>query len=106
MQVFECIAASNSYTSDFAVQPNREVLWSAAFGVESLEGLFDMTPAEEAIPVVDAAVRRFNDDPNSLRPLVARDDRMGLRGNRGLLLQLRAFLAEHGGTISGAVEKA
>ncbi|MFE7798993.1 hypothetical protein [Nocardia sp. NPDC057440] len=88
-----------------AIQPNREALWAAAFGVESLEGLFDMTPVAVALPLIDAAIAKFNDDPESLRPLLAADDPVGLRGNRGILRNLRAKMVNLGGTISGAVDE-
>ncbi|MGY2019412.1 hypothetical protein [Nocardia gipuzkoensis] len=106
MKVFECIGETHNLMHDFVIQPNRAALWAAAFGVDSLDDMFDMTPAAEAIPIVDAAIRRFNEDPNSLRPLVAADDPVGLRGNRAVLIELRKFLFENGGTVSGAVEQA
>ncbi|MCU1640926.1 MAG: hypothetical protein JWN03_1201 [Nocardia sp.] len=105
MDAFECIAEGGTYHSTFAVQPNRIALWSAAFGLDSLAGLFDMTPAEIAIPKIDAAVGRFETDPETLRPLVASDDPIGLFGNRKVLLKLRGFLATNGGTISGIVDQ-
>ncbi|MGW4119899.1 hypothetical protein [Nocardia sp. NPDC004711] len=105
MKSFEVLADGETYAATVFIQPNREALWAAAFGVTQLDGLFDMTPAEQAIPVVDAAISRFNNDPDALRPLVAADDPVGLRGNRAVLLQLRARLAKSGGTISGAVDE-
>ncbi|WP_157115043.1 hypothetical protein [Nocardia niwae] len=105
MRVFECIAAGGTYVSTPVIQANRDALWCAAFQVDSLDGLFDMTPADHAIPVFDAAIARFNDAPESLRPLVAADDPIGLRGNRKALIGIRTFLAHNGGTISGAVEQ-
>ncbi|MCC3311543.1 hypothetical protein [Nocardia africana] len=87
------------------IQPNREALWAKAFGVESLDGLFDMTPVEEAIPRFDAAIRRFNAESEELRPLLAADDPVGLRGNRGILIRLRKQMAQQGGTISGAADE-
>lgn len=105
MKSFEFTAAGGSYALTVSIQPNREALWCAAFGVESLEGLFDMTPVDQAKPVLDAAIARFNDDPESLRPLLAADDPMGLRGNRGILRDLRKKMVNLGGTISGAVDE-
>ena len=105
MKSFEVLADGETYASTVFIQPNREALWAAAFGVAQLDGLFDMTPAEQALPVVDAAISMFNTDPDALRPLVANDDPVGLRGNRAVLLQLRGRLARFGGTISGAVDE-
>lgn len=105
MKSFECIAAIDTYASTTLILPNREALWAKAFGVDTLDGLFDMTPAEQAIPIIDAAIARFNSDPESLRPLLSPDDPVGLRGNRGALLALRKHLHTHGGTISGAVDE-
>lgn len=105
MKSFEFTAAGGSYAMSIAIQPNREALWCAAFDVDSLEGLFDMTPVDQAKPVLDAAIAKFNDDPESLRPLLAVDDPVGLRGNRGILRSLRAKMVNLGGTISGAVDE-
>ena len=104
MRMFECIADGGTYVSTPVIQPNREALWAAAFGRDSLDNLFDVTPAAEAIAVLDEAIARFNADPESLRPLVAADDPLGLRGNRQALAGIRRFLAQNGGTISGPVE--
>ncbi|WP_228535962.1 hypothetical protein, partial [Nocardia sp. BSTN01] len=79
--------------------------WAAAFGVATLDGLFDMTPVEDALPLFDAAIRRFNEDPEALRPLLAADDPVGLRGNRGALIKIYQHMAQLGGTISGAVDE-
>ncbi|MET8430175.1 hypothetical protein [Nocardia sp. NPDC004860] len=104
MKAFECIDRGGTYHATFAVLPNRVELWTAAFGVESLEALFDMTPDDAAIPVIDAAVARFNSEPETLRPRVAPDDPIGLFGNRQALLKIRAWLAQNGGTITGVVD--
>lgn len=105
MKTFEFVSDGHSFQESVAVQPNREALWCAAFGVESLDGLFDVVRVEEAIPLFDAAIRRFNEDPESLRPLLAADDPVGLRGNRGALLKIRRRMAQLGGTITGAIDE-
>lgn len=105
-RVFECISSSGTAMRDYVIQPYREALWAAAFEVDTLDGLFDMTPAEAAIPVIDAAVARFNTAPEELRAHWLSEDLMGLRGNRGALLSMRTHLATLGGTISGAVDSA
>lgn len=105
MLIFHCIGATGTIESAPRVQPNREALWAAAFERETLDGLFDMTPADRAIGILDAAIARFNTDPDELREHLDPTDRLGLRGNRMALAGIRAFLADHGGTISGAFEE-
>lgn len=105
MKSFEHLAHGEGYAQSIFIQPNREALWAKAFGVESLDDLFDMTPVEQALPLFDAAISAFNDDPDRLRPLLAADDLMGLRGNRGLLIKVRMKLDKFGGTISGALDE-
>lgn len=105
MKSFEFEAPGGTYAMSVMIQPNREALWCAAFEVETLDGLFDMTPADQAEPVLAAAIARFKDAPNSLRPLLAPDDPVGLHGNRGILRNLRKKMIElGGGVLSGAVE--
>ncbi|MFD6400834.1 hypothetical protein [Nocardia sp. NPDC060249] len=104
MKQFHLIGATRTIESAPQIQPYREALWAAAFGVESLDGLFDMTPDDQAIEAIDRAIARFNNDPDALRVHLSPDDRLGLRGNRLALAGIRAFLADHGGTISGAFE--
>ncbi len=82
----------------------RERLWCAAFGVETLTGLFDMTPIDQAKPVIDSAISAFTRDPDSLRPLLSPDDHLGLRGNYLAIMDIRDRMVRMGGTISGAVE--
>jgi hypothetical protein len=105
MKTFEFISDGHNFQESVAVQPNREALWCAAFGVASLDGLFDVVRVEDALPMFDRAIQRFNEDPESLRPLVAADDPVGLRGNRGVLLKLRKRMAQLGGTITGAIDE-
>lgn len=105
MKSFEYLSDSQTYAMTVAIQPHREALWCAAFGVDTLDGLFDMTPADQAVPVIAAAIARFNADPEDLRPLLSADDFIGLRGNRGILVNLRKKMLRMGGTISGAVDE-
>lgn len=95
------------------VQPYQEALWTAAFGLpiqdgaHTMAGLFDLTTAVKAIPVLDEAIARFNHDPDSLRRLLAKEDSIGLRGNRMVFEQIRRTLAEHDdATISGVIDDA
>ncbi len=104
MLIFHCIGATGTIESAPRIQPYRETLWAAAFEVDTVEGLFDMTPAQRAIQTLDTAIARFNSDPDELRAHLSPEDRLGLRGNRMALAGIRAFLADHGGTISGAFE--
>ena len=104
MKTFEFVSENHSFQESVAVHPAREALWCAAFGVETLDGLFDVVRVEEAIPRFDAAIRKFNEDPESLRPLMAVDDPVGMRGNRGILLKIRKRMAQLGGTVTGAID--
>lgn len=79
-------------------------LWCAAFGVDTLDGLFDMTPVDQAKPLIDSAISAFTRDPDGLRVLLSPDDHLGLRGNRLALLEMRDSIVRMGGTITGAVE--
>ena len=105
MKAFEYISAGHTFQESVLVQPNREALWAAAFGVASLDGLFDIVKVEDAIPLFDAAIRKFNSDPEELRALLALDDPLGLRGNRGVLVRFRQRMAQLGGTITGAIDE-
>jgi len=91
-----------------AVHPHQEALWATALGAQRIEDAlarFDLTPAAAAIPLLDAAILRFNHDPESLRPLLSPDDALNLRGNRMVLEQIRRTLADHDdATISGVIE--
>lgn len=98
---FHCIADSTNYHSSQIVPEHRYKLWCSAFDTDSLDHLFDMTPAEKAIPVFDSAIDRFNSHPEELRAWVDSSDLGGLRGNRNALIGIRTFLATNGGTISG-----
>lgn len=107
MRVFETRYGAGVGLEEIRIQPYREALWAAAFGVADLGMLFDIETPERAIQKIDDAIRRFNHEPNSLRPLLAEEDRAGLIGNRRVLEQMRATLADHpDATISGAVEAA
>lgn len=104
MKIFEIIASDSNLVSNPAVLDIRWDLWCAAFQVESLNDLFDVTPAAQAIPLFDAAIERFNTHADELRALLHPGDSFNLRTNRKILEGVRRFLAEHGGTISGAIE--
>lgn len=101
MRYFEIIGSTQSMT---AVHDYQLPLWSAAFG-RDLDGLFDITPAVDAIPVLDAAIAMLNTGTEDLRALLAPEDWQGLRGNRRLLEGIRAVLADDPtATISGVID--
>lgn len=105
MKFFEIRYGAGVGQDRMNVAPHREALWAKAFGVESLEGLFDQTIRGDAIPKVDAAILMFNHDPEPLRPFLDPQDRSGLYGNRKLLEQMRETLEIfEDATISGLVE--
>lgn len=104
MKQFELISASGKTKTKAVIDPRREALWAAALGVPSLDDLFDMTAAELAIPTLDAAIERFHQDPESLRPYVDPEDPTALRMTRNGLLGLRKHLVQFGGIISGVFD--
>lgn len=105
MKCFETRFGAGKGQEVVFVHPHQEALWAKAFGVETLDGMWDLETAAKAIPILDAAILMFNHSPEQLRPLLSADDMSGLRGNRLVLEQMRATLADHDdATISGAVE--
>ncbi|TLF72936.1 hypothetical protein [Nocardia cyriacigeorgica] len=105
MKIFETRFGAGKGMEEVRIDPVQERLWAAAFGVETLDGMFDLVTAAEAIPRFDEAIDRFNHEPDLLRPLLDPSDFRGLRGNRRVLEQMRATLADHpDATISGMVE--
>lgn len=101
---FELYASSGTNGSETVVHDNQLALWSAAFGGADLTTLFDMATAATAIPVLDAAIARFLDNPDDLRPNLAADDWQGLRGNRRLIQGLRDWLATYEGATISSVD--
>lgn len=105
MKAFHAVAAATNLESEWAIQPYREALWCAAFQVESLDGYFDLAPAESAIRVLTYAIERFNTHTEDLRPHHSAEDFLDLRGNQRVLMGIRKFLLRSGGTISGAMPR-
>ena len=99
---FEMVSDGGANVSVMEVSPVQVPVWEEAFQIE-LADLFDMDTAETALPVLDAAVRRFYDAPDALRPLLHPADWRGLKGNRQLIQRMRDWMATYpGATISGA----
>ncbi|MEV4127165.1 hypothetical protein [Nocardia sp. NPDC049707] len=104
MRFFETRYGAGKCAEEVRVEAYQEKLWAASFGVDQLDMLFDLDTPERAIPKFDAAIRKFDHDPESLRPLLDPTDRRGLVGNRKVLEQMRATLATHDdASISGAM---
>ncbi|MCM6778018.1 hypothetical protein NDR87_31015 [Nocardia sp. CDC159] len=104
-KVFETIYADGIGREITEIRDHQWHLWCAAFTVQSLEGMFDLTPATRAIPILDAAIARFNAAPDDLRTALHPEDWLMLRGNRRLMEKMRATLADHpDATISGVHE--
>ncbi len=81
-------------------------LWCAAFGVETLDGLFDLATPASAISVLDAAINKFHHDADSLRPFLAKEDPRGLSGNVRTIEQMRVTLATYtDASITGLFEE-
>lgn len=105
MRFFETRWGNGVGQEIFQVQPYREALWSAAFGVQQLDDLFDLTTAKDAVPIIDAAILRFNHSPDELRPLHSPEDPLTLRHSRMCLEQMRATLVDYeAATISGVID--
>lgn len=106
MKVFHAVAAYTNYESSWSIQPYREALWCAALQVDSLDGYFDMAPAESAIRVLTFAIDRFDSHTEELRANVDAEDFAGMRGNKRIFQGMRKFLIANGGHISGAMDVA
>ncbi|WP_157978681.1 hypothetical protein [Nocardia aurea] len=105
MRYFETRYGAGVGMEEVRLADYQEPLWAAAFGVESLDLLFDQEIPARAIPIFDAAIDRFNHDPESLRHLLDPADRRGLSGNRRVFEQMRATLADHAdASISGLID--
>lgn len=106
MKYFETRYGAGAGSEETVIQPYREALWAEAFDVADLGVIFDLDTPARAIPRIDQAIQRFNHDPDILRPLLSPDDVVGLIGNRRILEQMRATLAEHpDASISGVLER-
>ncbi|MFE2997938.1 hypothetical protein ACFXG4_23330 [Nocardia sp. NPDC059246] len=104
MKFFETRYGEGRGMEEVRLETYQESLWAKAFGVETLEGLFDLTPGDQAVTRIDEAIYRFNHDPEPLRTLLDPADTRGLRGNRMVLEQMRSTLVSHSdATISGLV---
>jgi hypothetical protein len=102
MKYFETRFSGGRGAETLQIPPDREALWAAAFGVDSVDDIFDLDTPATAIPKFDAAIARFDHDPESLRPLCTKGT---LVRARMVLEQLRTTLADHpDASISGALE--
>lgn len=107
MKYFETRYGAGTGQEVIRVHPYQEALWAKAFDAPDLAAIFDLDTPEVAIPKIDAAIRRFNHDPDSIRPLLDPADRLGLVGNRRVLEQMRETLAAHpDASISGVLDDA
>ncbi|MFI5777041.1 hypothetical protein [Nocardia sp. NPDC051570] len=106
MRYFETRFGGGVGLEEVRLEPYQEALWSSAFGVETLDVLFDQQTPARAIATLDAAIGKFNHDPDSLRHLLSPGDHRGLVGNRRVLEQMRETLANHpDASISGVIER-
>jgi hypothetical protein len=107
-QIFEQVSGTGTYVQVVAIQePHHGNLYRAAFGVSTLDGMFDMTPAADALPILDAAVAVMDankptwkytyTDPADLTPVGVKYNRM-----RNVIAGMRNFCATQGGTVHGA----
>ncbi|MFD3594258.1 hypothetical protein ACFWU5_16140 [Nocardia sp. NPDC058640] len=105
MKEFELVAAGGSVYEHVGVADIQLPVWCMVFDVESLDLVFDMTPAADAVPVIDRAIARINSGDPAIRAAVHPQDRLGLRGKRQSLEAMRRTLVDFpDATISGVVE--
>lgn len=88
-----------------AVQPYREEFYKAAFNVESLDAMFDVTPGAEAAALFRAAVDRINADPARFVGLRGEGEFLSWRMLRDQIHGFALFLEQfEDSTITGAFE--
>lgn len=104
MKIFHATAAHTNLETQWAIPEYRWNLWCAAFQVETLDGYFDMAPAESAVRVITYAIDRFDTETKSLRAHLDPNDFEGMWGNKRRLQGMRTFLTRNGGHISGAFD--
>ena len=105
MKEFEIVASAGRVYEHIGVADIQVPVWCQIFDVESVDLVFDMTPAAEAVPVIDRAIARINSGDPALRAAIHPDDRFGLRGKRQALEAMRRTLVNfEDATISGVVE--
>lgn len=98
MKEYEIIYTGGRGVDHFQIEPHYVPLLEELF-----EGRdFDITPAEQAIPLIDAAKQKLQSDPDRYRELVGSGS---LRSCRSLLDGMRRILVDmSGATISGLVD--
>ncbi|MFE7745364.1 hypothetical protein [Nocardia sp. NPDC057455] len=107
-QIFEQVSSTGTYVQIVAVrEPYNGNLYRAAFGVTTLDGMFDMAAAEDALPILDAAIAVMDankatwkytyTDPADPSPVGVKYNRM-----RNVIAGMRNFCATQGGTVNGA----
>lgn len=110
---FECASNGGSNVSILVMRPMQQRVWEWAFEVESLTGLFDMTPGANAVPIIDAAKRRIFDNPNDAAEVVKQGlsdgleaEWSGMRGMYRLFDSVRSFLVSASDAIiSGGIDE-
>ncbi|WP_306365294.1 hypothetical protein [Nocardia sp. CC227C] len=106
MRYFETRYGAGVGMEEVRIEPHYEALWAAAFDVDDIGLIFDLDTPARAIPKLDAAIARFNHDPDALRPLLPEGDRRGLVAHRRVIEQMRSTLADHAdASLSGVLER-
>ncbi|MBF6326601.1 hypothetical protein IU451_29315 [Nocardia cyriacigeorgica] len=104
MKLFE-ILLSDTQIENTQVYEYQEPVWRIIFDTEDLSTLFDMTPAVEAIQVIDAAVSRLMARSEEIRQVISADEKLGVRGYRSRLLAMRRDLVNYpAARMSGVIE--
>lgn len=105
MKEFEIVVHNGTTYEHFRVSDHQIDLYCRIFDVESLDGLFDVARADEAVPVLDAAIARINSGNPEIKAAVAADDRLGMWGKRRVLEAMRRTLVDStDAVLSGLVE--
>ncbi|MEU4709525.1 hypothetical protein AB0G00_24175 [Nocardia salmonicida] len=104
MNVFEIILSDqtieNTVVEDYQVQA-----WCLIFDTDDLSSLFDMTPAAEAVAVIDEATTRLRLRSEEIRAVITSQELLGVRGYRTRLLAMRRDLVNYpDAKISGVLE--
>lgn len=94
MNVFEILLSDqsieNTVVEDYQVEP-----WKIIFDVDDLTQLFDLTPAAEAVAIIDAAVARLTAQSEEIRAVITPQELLGVRGYRTRLLAMRRSLINY-----------
>lgn len=91
--VINFAGGTNCY--DTTLSREVEPLFCHVFGVDQLVGLFDHTPAAEALPKLEEAYAYMVASGPALKELLPADDWQGVRGNAHVLAGVRNIVRDN-----------